>query len=154
MSEYFAEVKWEKKDDEPFVDNKYSRAHDWVFDGGAVIPASSAPGVVPVPMSVAENVDPEEAFIASLSSCHMLWFLFLVANKNFVVSSYHDKAFAVLAKNDEGKQAITEVTLRPHVTFEGDNVPLGEELEALHKQAHDRCFIANSIRSSVKILPV
>jgi organic hydroperoxide reductase OsmC/OhrA len=152
MSEYTAAVKWSKQDSEPFLDNKYSRAHTWEFDGGAVIPASSAPSVIPVPLSVVENVDPEEGFIASVSSCHMLWFLFLAANKKYVVKNYHDDAVGVLAKNDEGKQAITEITLRPKVTFEGDQ-PSQEELEAMHHTAHEKCFISNSVKSTVKVEP-
>lgn len=152
MSEYTAAVKWSKQDSEPFLDNKYSRAHTWEFDGGAVISASSAPSVVPVPLSVAENVDPEEGFIASVASCHMLWFLFLAANKKYVVTKYQDDVVGVLARNDEGKQAITEITLRPNVTFEGEK-PSQEELEAMHHMAHEKCFIANSVKSAVKVEP-
>lgn len=152
MSKYTATVSW-KRDDAPFLDNKYSRAHVWQFDGGLKIPASSSPHVVPVPMSNEAAVDPEEAFIASLSSCHMLWFLFIAAEKGFTIDEYRDDAVGVLAKNAEGKIAITEVTLRPHVSFGGEAGPNADELKAMHDKAHDKCFIANSVSSVVRFEP-
>src|SRR4030095_11903179 len=119
MMSHTVRVVWKKKSDEPFVDNKYSRAHTWIFDGGVELAASDSPHVVPLPMSNEAAVDPEEAFVASLSSCHMLWFLSLAVEKNFVVESYQDIAEGVLAKNEEGKLAMTTVTLRPKITFGG-----------------------------------
>ena len=137
-----------------FSDNRYSRKHVWQFDGGLEIPASSSPQVVPLPMSDAMAVDPEEAFVASLSSCHMLWFLAIAGKKRFVVDQYVDEAVGDLAKNAEGKMAMTRVTLRPNVTFSGDKQPSREELQAMHEQAHDACFIATSVKSEVRCEPV
>ena len=147
MPEYTAVITWSKKASEVFTDNTYSRAHTWSFDGGAVIEASSAPQVVPVPYSVEANVDPEEAFVASLSSCHMLWFLFLAAEKNYVVTAYTDSATGVMAKNAEGKLSMTRVTLRPEV--EGNIFP--SEVSKLHHDAHNECFIANSVKTAITI---
>jgi organic hydroperoxide reductase OsmC/OhrA len=118
MSHYTATITWLRKD-AAFLDNKYSREHLWQFDGGIQVPASASPHVVPLPLSTADAVDPEEAFIASLASCHMLWFLSIAAKHGFVVDSYRDEATGVMAKNAEGKLAMTEVTLRPRVTFSG-----------------------------------
>ena len=136
-----------------FLDQKYSRAHRWRFDGGADVAASSSPIVVPVPMSDASAVDPEEAFIASLSSCHLLWFLSLAAKAGFVVDSYRDEAVGVMEKNENGKLAITRVTLRPAVLFSGDKEPTKEQVAALHERAHEECFIANSVRTMVVCEP-
>lgn len=150
MSEYFATVNWVKKSEEKFVDNRYSRAHEWHFDGGVSVPASSSPHVVPLPYSVAENVDPEEAFIASLSSCHMLFFLSFAAKQGFVVDSYQDDAVGIMEKNEAGKIAMTKVTLRPKIVFSGES-PTFAQLETLHHQTHDACFIANSVTADVVI---
>jgi organic hydroperoxide reductase OsmC/OhrA len=147
MSEYSAVINWVRSDSELFSDNKYSRGHTWRFDGGAIVHASSAPQVVPVPLSVEANVDPEEAFVASLSSCHMLWFLYLAADKKYVVDAYEDKAIGTMAKNTEGKLAMTEVILRPYVS---GNIPEAE-LKKIHHEAHEKCFIANSVKTNVKI---
>jgi len=139
--------------DESFVDNRYSRAHAWKFDGGLEVPASSSPHVVPEPLSDASAVDPEEAFVASLSSCHMLWFLSIAARRGFVVDEYSDEASGEMGKNDQGKIAITVVTLRPNVRFGGETQPTGEEFEAMHGQAHKECFIANSVNTDVVCHP-
>lgn len=152
MSNYSAIVRWQKQPEETFIDNRYSRAHQWQFDGGAVVAASSSPEVVPLPYSVEANVDPEEAFIASLSSCHMLFFLSLAAKKRWVVSRYVDHAVGVMAKNSQGKIAMTEVTLKPQIDFIGDS-PTAEQIEALHHQAHELCFIANSVTADVRVAP-
>src|SRR5438067_11668849 len=109
MSNYTAVITWER-DGAVFTDNRYSRGHRWSFDGGVEIPASASPHVVPLPLSVAEAVDPEEAFIAALSSCHMLWFLWIAADQGFVVESYRDEATGVMGKNGDGKLAVTQVT--------------------------------------------
>ena len=151
MSEYKVTVKWERND-QPFVDNKYSRAHSLAFDG-LTVPGSSSPRVVPV-YSDPNAVDPEEAFVASLSSCHMLWFLSLAAKQGFRVDSYSDDAVGVLSKNDENRFAITKVTLRPHVIFSGDRVPSQSEIEEIHHESHELCFIANSVKTDVRCEPV
>lgn len=149
MSEYTATVRWQRRDDEPYVDNKFSRAHEWRFDGGTSIPASSSPHVLPPPCSVEANVDPEEAFVASLSSCHMLFFLAIAARRKFIVDEYVDDAVGVMEKDSSGKIAITKVSLRPRITFSGEKQPTLEELEKIHHQSHDQCFIANSVKSEV-----
>jgi organic hydroperoxide reductase OsmC/OhrA len=137
-----------------FSDNLYSRGHRWEFDGGVTVQASSSPHVVPVPMSVSEAVDPEEAFVASLSSCHMLWFLSLAAKRGFVVEDYRDDADGLLAKNTSGQMAMTEVTLRPAVSFAGELQPTPDEFLALHRETHEKCYIANSVRTDVRCVPV
>ena len=152
MSEYYATVAWQRGD-QAFSDNKYSRGHTWQFDGGLMIPASPSPHIVPVPMSVEENVDPEEAFVASLSSCHMLFFLTIAAKKGFIVDEYVDHAVGVLGKNDLGKMSMVKVTLRPAIIFSGDKQPTIEEQESMHHQAHDSCFIANSVTTTVEVAP-
>jgi len=146
---YAVRVRWEKGAHEAFFDNKYSRVHTWIFDGGTQISASPSPHVVPLPYSSEAAVDPEEAFVASLSSCHMLWFLSVAAGKNLVVESYEDNAVGELGKDGEGKLAITKVTLRPKAIFGGSNVPTTAEIEALHNEAHEKCFIANSVKTTV-----
>jgi organic hydroperoxide reductase OsmC/OhrA len=149
MSEYTAVIAWERNGS-AFTDNRYSRGHRWVFDGPLEVPASSSPNSVPVPLSVAAAVDPEEAFVASLASCHMLWFLHIAAKRGFVVESYRDEAVGRLAKNSEGKIAMTEVTLRPRLTFAGEKRPTAEQHEAMHHEAHEQCFIANSVKTDVR----
>jgi organic hydroperoxide reductase OsmC/OhrA len=149
MSEYCALVKWARGKDEPYIDNKYSRGHVWEFDGGVCVPASSSPHVVPPPYSVEKNVDPEEAFVASLSSCHMLFFLSIAAKKRFVVESYTDNAIGIMEKDQTGKISMTRVTLRPKVVFTGDRMPSREELEKMHHLSHGQCFIANSVKTEV-----
>lgn len=154
MSEYRAEIVWERAPNEDFRANRYSRRHEMRFDGGAVVAGSSSPHSVPLPMSDASAVDPEEAFVASLSSCHMLWFLSIAAKRGFCVDRYVDAAVGVMAKNAKGKVAVTRVTLRPEVTFSGDKLPSRGELEHLHHTAHDECYIANSVNSEVLCEPV
>ena len=151
MSDYRTTVRWERGD-QNFLDNKYSRGHTWIFDGGAQIAASSSPHVVPVPMSIAENVDPEEAFIASISSCHLLFFLYFAAKRGFVLDTYVDEAAGTVGKNAEGKLAVTKVTLQPVTAFSGDNQPTAEELEELHHQSHENCFIANSVTTEIETI--
>ncbi|MCW8330142.1 OsmC family protein [Photobacterium sp. SDRW27] len=149
MSEHFATVRWKRKEGEGFNDNKYSREHLWEFDGGIVVPASPSPLVVPAPLSVEENVDPEEAFIASLSSCHMLTFLAIAAKRRYIIESYIDSAVGTLAKNENGKMAITEVVLRPNIVFSGERLPSNEQLRKMHHLSHENCFIANSVNTRV-----
>ncbi|MDQ7733037.1 OsmC family protein [Halomonas sp. SpR1] len=149
MSEYYASVKWTRKVDESYVDNKYSRGHVWEFDGGVSVPASSSPHVVPLPYSVEANVDPEEAFVAALSSCHMLFFLAIAAKKKYVVDSYTDHAVGTMEKDASDRVSMTKVILRPKVSFSGGGTPLREELEEIHHQSHEQCFIANSVKTEV-----
>lgn len=153
MSHYTAETLWERKDAD-FLDNRYSRLHLLRFDGGLEVPGSSSPSVVPLPMSDASALDPEEAFVSSLSSCHMLWFLTMAVKRKFRVDRYFDAATGVMEKNAEGKVAMTIVTLHPEVTFSGERQPTREELEKLHHDAHEACFIANSVKTEVRCEPV
>ncbi len=129
MSEHYAQVSWKRKQDEVFSDNNYSRGHVWNFDGGLTVPASPSPHVVPLPLSIEENIDPEEAYIAALSSCHMLVFLSIAAKRKYVIDSYIDKAVGILAENEVGRMAVTKVILRPDVVFSGERVPTREQLE-------------------------
>ncbi len=149
---YSATIEWERAG-QAFVDNRYSRRHRWRFDGGVEVAASSSPHVVPPPYSDPVAIDPEEAFVASLSSCHMLWFLSLAARQGYRVERYVDDATGLLEKDAEGRDAMTVVTLRPRVRFDGP-APARDEFEALHHAAHDACFIANSVRTDVRCEPV
>lgn len=153
MAEYTATIEW-CSDGTAFSDNRYSRSHRWLFDGGISVPASSSPHVVPVPMSELAAVDPEEAFIASLSSCHMLWFLSIAAKRGFIVEKYRDQSTGVMSKGKDGKLAITLVTLHPEATFSGETLPSASELQALHHAAHENCFIASSVKSEVCCDPI
>jgi organic hydroperoxide reductase OsmC/OhrA len=150
MHKYEARIAWQRGD-QKFSDNRYSRAHEWTFDGGARVPASSSPHVVPLPMSDPAGVDPEEALVAAAASCHMLFFLSIAARSGFIVDSYADRADAVMEKNSDGKFVITRITLRPEIVFSGDRRPDAAELEAIHHESHDQCFIANSIKAEVVI---
>jgi len=149
MSAYTATICWLRGSSEAFIDNKYSRGHQWIFDGGITVPASSSPTVVPLPYSVEQNVDPEEAYIASLSSCHMLFFLSIAAKKRFVVDEYVDNPIGIVAKDQQGKFSVTKVTLRPKVRFSGEKQPSLDELNKIHDQSHDQCFISNSVKTEV-----
>ena len=153
LSTYTATTHWQRAG-ALFTDNRYARAHQWQFDGGVVVPASSSPSVVPLPMSDAAAVDPEEAFVAALSSCHLLWFLDLARRAGWVVDDYRDDASGVLARNAGGKLAMTEVTLRPAVRFAGAAQPDAAELYRLHEAAHEQCFIANSVTTRLRCEPV
>ena len=148
--DYTATVAWARPEGARFTDNRYSRAHEWRFDGGTVVPASSSPLVVPPPLSNTAAVDPEEAFVASLSACHMLFFLFHAAKKGFVIERYEDAAVGTMGKNAEGRTAMLKVVLRPNIAWEG-KAPTAEELEALHHQSHLDCYIANSVKTEVTI---
>ena len=150
MSKYTAKIIWER-DGANFTDNKYKRSHHWEFDGGQIIPASSSPQVVPTPFSDPSVVDPEEAFIASLSSCHMLWFLSIAAKRGFIIERYNDEAKGVMENNKEGQPAITKVTLRPHVTYVDTSAPSMEQNAEMHHKAHEKCFIANSVRTVINV---
>ena len=150
MHAYEATVTW-SRNKQNFVDNRYSRAHLWHFDGGACVPASSSPLSVPLPMSDEKAVDPEEALVAAASSCHMLFFLSIAARRGFIIDSYVDRAVGVMEKNAEGKVAITRITLRPRIVFGSDRQPSTEELACFHHESHERCYIANSIKADVVV---
>ncbi len=150
MHRYEATISW-ARNGAKFSDSRYSRGHEWSFDGGMKVAASSSPTVVPAPYSVVEAVDPEEALVASVSSCHMLWFLSLAARRSFVVESYVDEAFGVMEKNADGKLAFNRITLRPKIQFSAQGSPTADELETLHHAAHDECYIANSLKCEVVV---
>ena len=153
MTHYTAETLWLRNDGD-FLGNRYSRRHLLRFDGGLEVPGSSSPHVVPLPMSDASALDPEEAFVSSLSSCHMLWFLSIAGKRKFCVDRYFDTASGVMEKNADGKMAMTVVTLRPDVVFSGERQPGRVELAQLHHDAHEACFIANSVKTEVRCEPV
>ena len=149
MGEYTATIYWQRQG-AVFTDQKYSRAHQWRFDGGLTVPGSSSPHVVRLPFSDPAAVDPEEAFVASLSSCHMLFFLSIAAQRGFVVDDYRDHAVGYMEKNDEGNIAMTKIALRPQITF-SLTPPGAAELAAMHHAAHAKCYIANSIKADVVV---
>jgi organic hydroperoxide reductase OsmC/OhrA len=151
MSTYTATIRWSRDPSTDFAEGQYSRAHEWAFDGGAVVSASPSPHIVPAPWNDPAGVDPEEAFIASLSSCHMLFFVDFARRAGFVVDSYVDEAEGVLAKRADGRMAMTRVTLRPRVEFSGEKRPSKAEIADLHTQAHEACFIANSVTTEVTV---
>lgn len=153
MAEYSAHLLW-LRGEQDFLGSRYSRLHLLRFDGGVELPASSSPHVVPVPMSDPQAVDPEEAFVASLASCHLLWFLSIAARRRYCVDRYSDHPVGVMARNGDGKLAITVVTLRPEVAFSGERQPGRDEVMDMHHQAHAECFIASSVRSEVRCEPV
>jgi organic hydroperoxide reductase OsmC/OhrA len=150
MTQFEATIAWERGA-QAFADNRYSRAHEWRFDGGLTVPGSSSPHSVPLPMSDPAAVDPEEALVAALSSCHMLFFLSIAAQRGFVVDSYVDRAVGLMDKDADGKMAMTRITLAPAIQFSGEGTPLPSELDAIHHAAHDKCYIANSIKAEVII---
>lgn len=150
MSTCTATVTW-ARGDQPYTDGKYNRAHVWRFDGGLIVPASSSPHVVRPPLSDETAVDPEEAFIASLASCHMLFFLDFARRAGFRIDSYEDNADGVLAKGADGRMAMTVITLRPKVVFSGDKMPTPADIDELHHKSHEACFIANSVKSEVRV---
>ncbi|MEG1329564.1 MAG: OsmC family protein [Janthinobacterium sp.] len=149
MHQFFATVAWQR-DGQDFAGQRYSRGHEWQFDGGLTVAASSSPLSVPLPMSVAENIDPEEALVAATSSCHMLFFLSLAAQRGYVIDDYRDAAVGELGKNAAGRLAMTRIVLRPRIVFAGE-APSPEALAALHHAAHERCYIANSLTADVVV---
>lgn len=148
MSEHKATIAW-KRETPDFAYETYNRDHDWSFDGGVTVRGSATPAY----LGNASCVDPEEAFVASLSSCHMLTFLAVACKKGFTLDDYHDEAVGVLGKDADGRLAITQVTLRPRVAFSGPKRPTPEELHKIHDQAHHACFIANSVKTNVVVEP-
>lgn len=151
MSEYHATIEW-KLETADFDYKTYNRSHSLSFEGGIRVPGTAAPGNIPPTAAGAPGVDPEQAFVASLSSCHMLWFLHIAAQAKLVVEHYLDEATGVLERNPEGRMAMTRVTLRPAVTYAG-RAPTPEEHLQLHERAHDKCYIANSVKTEVTVEP-
>jgi organic hydroperoxide reductase OsmC/OhrA len=152
MSSHYATIRWFASPGEDFAKGQYSRAHSWNFDGGASVAASAAPHIVPAPWADPAAVDPEEAFVASTSACHMLFFLDYARRAGVIVTSYEDEAEGLMEKEDDGKTRITRITLRPRIVY-GDVAPTEEMLGELHHKAHEACFIANSITSEIIIEP-
>jgi len=153
MAEFTATIQWQREPQAAFTDNRYSRRHEWRFDGGAVVPGSSSPHSVRLPYSDASAVDPEEALVAAASSCHLLTFLYLAAKAGWQIDSYEDDAVGLMARNEQGRQAITRITLRPAIRFGGGREPTAAELAQLHHDAHEQCYIANSIKSEIVCEP-
>lgn len=149
---YTAETLWERGE-QPFTDNRYSRRHVLRFDGGITVAGSSSPHVVPEPFSDPSAIDPEEALISALSSCHMLWFLGIAARDGYVVDSYHDEAVGVMTANERKRLWVSSVTLQPRVVFSGAKLPTPADIDRMHHEAHDECFIANSVKTDVKVVP-
>lgn len=152
MSQHQATIRWTRKGPD-FLRGQYTREHTWSFDGGLTVPASPSPLVVPQPWSNAGHVDPEEAFIAAVSSCHMLTFLWLASKQKFIADSYEDEAIGIMTSNERGVPWVSSITLRPNIAWSGDRLPSDDDLEQLHHEAHEQCFIANSIKTTVTVAP-
>jgi organic hydroperoxide reductase OsmC/OhrA len=150
MGSYTATVEWQN-DGSAFIDNRYSRAHRWSFDGGVVVPASSSPHVVRVPFSDPSCVDPEEAFVAALSSCHMLWFLSLAAAAGYRVEHYRDAAEGHMERNADGQEVMTRVILHPAIHFGAGKAVTDAAVAELHHKAHEHCYLANSVKSEISV---
>ena len=153
MSEHTVTVSWARRGAD-FLKGKYSREHSWTFDSGVTVEASASPANVPVPYSNPAYVDPEEAFVASVSSCHMLSFLYFAYKEGFQVDSYFDEAVGVMTKNDRGVWWVSAVTLTPRISYSGDKRPTPADEERLHHTAHEQCYIANSIKTEVAVAGV
>jgi organic hydroperoxide reductase OsmC/OhrA len=152
MSSHTASVHW-TRGDARFTDNRYNRRHRWRFDGGVEVPASSSPHSVPLPYSSAEAIDPEEAFVASIASCHMLWFLSIAAKRGHRVDAYDDDAEGVMEKDADGRMSMTRTVLRPRVVFGGERIPSDADVAAMHDEAHHECYIANSVKTVIRVEP-
>jgi organic hydroperoxide reductase OsmC/OhrA len=152
MSTYTAKISWKNDSTNTFTKNRYTRGHTWSFDGGVEVPASSSPHAVRIPFSLENAVDPEEALVASASSCHMLTFLWIASKKGFVIESYEDNAVGEMTKNENGVEWISKITLNPQMAWSGDKIPTAEELAEMHHASHEQCYIANSIKSEVVVL--
>lgn len=150
MAEHKATIRWNRAGQD-FLKGRYSREHTWTFDGGATVPASSSPSVVPLPYSNPAGVDPEEAFVAAISSCHMLTYVYLASRQGFQVDSYTDEAVGVMAKNEKGVPWVSLVTLHPQIAYSGEKFPSPADEERLHHAAHEQCFISNSIKTEVVV---
>ena len=153
MSEHIAIVTWKRNAAEAdFLKGRYSREHSWTFDGGMTIQASPS-SIVPVPYSNPALVDPEEAFVAAASSCHMLTFLHVASRRGFLIESYDDRSVGVMTKNEKGVLWVSLITLHPKIIFGAAKTPTAEELDQMHHVAHEQCFIANSVKSEIKVEP-
>ena len=150
MSEHRATIRWQFSGGD-FVKGRFSREHTWTFDGGAAVPASPSPSIVPTPFSNPEGVDPEEAFVASISSCHLLTFLYLASKAGFEIQSYEDEAVGTMAKNDKGVPCVSAVVLKPRIVYAGEKRPSSAEEDRLHHDAHEQCFIANSVKTDITV---
>ena len=150
MSDHRASVRWQFSGGD-FLKGRYSREHTWTFDGGATVPASPSPSVVPTPFSNPDNVDPEEAFVASIASCHMLTFLWVASRQGFLVESYEDDAVGVMTKNERRVSWVSTVTLHPRIVYGGDRRPSPEDEGRLHHEAHEQCFIASSVKTQITV---
>jgi organic hydroperoxide reductase OsmC/OhrA len=146
-----ATIRWAREEGAVFTDGRYSRAHAWTFDGGITVPGSPSPGVVPLPWSREEAVDPEEAFVAAASSCHMLTFLHLASKRRFVVDTYEDEATGFMTKNEAGRLFVSRIVLDPRITFSGERRPDEAAIADLHHLAHRECFIANSVLTRIVV---
>ena len=151
MSTYTAAINWKSDSPEAFAKNQYTRGHSWEFDGGVTVPASSSPHSVRVPFSVEAAVDPEEALVASASSCHMLTFLWVASKAGFNIASYEDSAVGEMATTPEGRQWISKITLDPQIVWLDNKIPTADELAHMHHEAHEVCYIANSIKSEIVV---
>jgi organic hydroperoxide reductase OsmC/OhrA len=153
MSEHIAILSWKRCAAEAdFLKGRYSREHSWTFDGGMTIQASPS-SIVPVPYSNPALVDPEEAFVAAASSCHMLTFLHVASRRGFLIESYEDRSVGTMTKNEKGVLWVSLITLHPKIVFAGAKTPTAEELDQMHHVAHEQCFIANSVKSEIKVEP-
>jgi organic hydroperoxide reductase OsmC/OhrA len=152
MPAYNVELQWDRNGAN-FIDQKYQRTHSWTFENGLILQAAASPHIVGAAFTDSSVIDPEEAFTASVGSCHMLWFLSLAAGRGYVVNRYTDQTKGKLELNREGHMAMTKVILQPVVSFDPENAPGGKEFLKLHQQAHRKCFIANSVKSDIEILP-
>lgn len=144
-------IVWRKEADEIFLDGKYERTHQWIMNDGAKIDVSASPEIVPMPMSDPSLIDPEEAFLSSISSCHMLFFLSIAAKKKIIVEVYEDTPIALMGNNENGKMAILSIELQPIVKFVGDKQPTDATVKRMHQLAHANCFLANSINAKITI---
>ena len=149
MAEYNALISWKRAADEKYIDQKYSREHEWQFDNGLTMPASPSHHIVPLPYSNPDYIDPELAFVASISSCHMLFFLDLCSREGIIIDSYADKSVGYLERIDRNKMAMSKVILNPQAAYSGDNIPTIEDIKRIHHKAHDLCFIANSVTTEI-----
>lgn len=153
MSQHLATLRWSRNGPD-FIKGRFSREHTWTFDGGLTVPASPSPSVVPGPWSNPASVDPEEAFVASIASCHLLTFLWLASREGFQADSYEENAVGVMTKNERGVPWVSAVTLRPRIAWSGGKLPTPADVERLHHRAHEECFIANSVKTSITVEPV
>lgn len=151
MASYIVDLSWQH-DGGDFAKGQYSRVHTWSFDGGVTVSASASPHVVRAPWSDASAVDPEEAFVASIASCHMLTFLYVAGKQGFAITRYDDHAVGTMTKNEHGVSWVSEVVLTPRIAWHGDHRPSPEQLEQLHAEAHHQCFIANSVKTRISVV--